>query len=118
MATKVTIEFIVDDDNYDNYETAVENFMNELNDIDMDVKETDHNEETIDNVFSYKETSVEIDSELFFNEVSMDTKSWSYDLGDLEGNKPVYDYVAENYPDELQMLKDGKIDYLEVYCDY
>lgn len=117
MATKVTIEFVVDDDNYDNYEQAVDNFIEELNIDNVDVKETDPNEVT-DEQFSYKETCVEIDSELFFNKVSMDTKSWSYDLEDLKAVEPVYDYVKEHYPVELQMLEDGKIDYLEVYCDY
>ena len=65
-----------------------------------------------------KTTIAEIDSELFFNHVSMDTKSWAYDYEDLEENKPVFEYIKKYYPDELKALKEGTIDYLELYCDY
>ena len=67
--------------------------------------------------FVDKTIQIEIDSDLFFNEVSMDCTSWSYDLYDLEQNEPVYNYIKENHEAELQALKDGKADYIEVYRD-
>ena len=114
---KVTITFNVSDEQYDDYENIIDEFMNSLDQIgveDIDVHEDDGSNP----VHVDKTALAEIDSELFFNHVSMDTKSWSYDYDDLEENKPVFEYIKEYYPNELKALKDGTIDYLEVYCDY
>ena len=113
---EVTITFNVSDEQYDDYENIIDEFMNNLDQIgvsDIDVHENDNTSVRID-----RTAIAEIDSELFFNHVSMDTKSWSYDYSDLEENKPVFEYIKEYYPNELKALKDGTIDYLEVYCDY
>ena len=113
---KVTITFNVSDEQYDDYENIIDEFMNSLDQIgisDIDVHENDNTSVHVD-----RTAIAEIDSELFFNHVSMDTKSWSYDYDDLEENKPVFEYIKEYYPNELKALKDGTIDYLEVYCDY
>lgn len=67
--------------------------------------------------FVDKVIQIEIDSDLFFNEVSMDVTSWSFDLYDLEQNKPVYEYIKENHAEELKALEDGKAKYIEVYRD-
>ena len=79
----------------------------------------DYDEDEDDDTPSFvdKTIQIEIDSDLFFNEVSMDCTSWSYNLYDLEQNKPVYDYIKEYHAEELQALKDGKADYIEVYRD-
>lgn len=114
---KVTITFNVSDEQYNDYEECLTDFDSNLQYIgilDMEVKEDDGSNP----VHVDKTTLAEIDSELFFNHVSMDTKSWSYDYDDLKANKPVFEYVEKYYPNELKALKDGTIDYLEVYCDY
>ena len=67
--------------------------------------------------FVDKVIQIEIDGDLFFNEVSMDVTSWSFDLYDLEQNKPVYEYIKENHAEELKALEDGKAKYIEVYRD-
>ena len=68
-------------------------------------------------VHADKVALAEIDSELFFDEISMDTKSWSYDYEDLEQNTKVFEYIKKYYPNELQALKNKEIDYIEVYYD-
>lgn len=118
MTTKITITFEVNDDNYDDYEEYIEDFENNLQSIgvmNIDVKEDDNSDNG--GVLVNKDVSCEIDGELFFNEISMDTKSWSFDYDDLEENTKVFEYVQEYYPDELQALKDGKTDYLTVWYD-
>lgn len=118
MTTKVTITFELPEDKYDEYEECLTDFDSNLQQIgiyDMDVKEDD--DENSDGVTVNKTVSCEIDGELFFNEISMDTKSWSFDYDDLEENTEVFEYIKDNYPDELQALKDGKAEYLEVWYD-
>ena len=87
--------------------------------LDYDNIEFDYNiiENYNDGVKISKDVICEIDGELFFNEISMDTKSWSFDYDDLEQNTKVFEYVKEYYPRELQALKDGRTDYLTVYYD-
>ena len=100
-----------------------EEFTNALAEIksnlDYDNIEYDYKiiEEHNDEVVINRDVLCEIDGELFFNEISMDTKSWSYDYDDLEQNTKVFEYVKEYYPKELQALKDGRTDYLTVYYD-
>ena len=111
MTTKVTITFEVPEDKYDEYEECLSDFDSNLQYIgitDMDVREDDNNDN--DGVRISKDVLCEIDGELFFNEISMDTKSWSFDYEDLEENTKVFEYVKEYYPNELQALKDGKTD--------
>lgn len=64
-----------------------------------------------------KTLSCEIDSELFFNEISMDTKAWNFDYDSLEDYPEVEEYLKENYEQEYNMLKNGKADYIEVWYD-
>lgn len=116
--TKITITFEVSDNQYDEYEECLSDFDSSLQDIgicDIDVREDDN--ESSDGVVVNKTISCEIDGELFFNEISMDTKSWSFDYDDLEENTKVFEYIKENYPNELQALKNGKTEYLEVWYD-
>lgn len=117
MSTKVTITFDVPSDKYKDYEEVYSDFDSNLQYIgihEVDVREQDN----FTGIRYGKVTLAEIDSELFYNEVSMDTKSWSYDYDDLEQNTKVFEYVKKFYPNELQALKNGEIDYIEVYTDY
>lgn len=65
-----------------------------------------------------KIVSIEIDSELFFNEISMDTCSWHFDLYDLEEHPKVYEYIMDNESEIIEALKTGEADYVEVYRDF
>ena len=114
--TRVTITFDVTQEQYYNYNRDVNEFLDNLNETgihDVDVREQDN----FTGVQADKVALAEIDSELFFDEISMDTKSWSYDYEDLEQNTKVFEYVKEYYPKELQALKNKEIDYIEVYYD-
>lgn len=112
---QVTITFNVTEEQYNNYNRDVNEFLDNLNLTGIqDVEVSEHSN---DGVVINRDVLCEIDGELFFNEISMDTKSWSYDYDDLEQNTKVFEYVKEYYPKELQALKDGRTDYLTVYYD-
>lgn len=118
MTTKITITFEVPEDKYNEYEECLADFDSNLQYIgitDMDVREDDGS--NYDGVIISKDVLCEIDGELFFNEISMDTKSWSFDYADLEENTKVFEYVKEYYPNELKALKDRRTDFLTVYYD-
>lgn len=115
---EITIKFRVTDEQYNQYEEILADFDSNLQSIgveDVDTREVDGDHSAC---FTSNVTTVEIDSELFFNAVSIDTKSWSFDYDDLGANEPVFDYIQKHYPNELKALEDGAIDYLEVYTDY
>ena len=117
MSTRVTITFDVTQEQYYNYNRNINEFLDNLNETgihEVDVRE----QKDFIGVHADKVALAEIDSELFFNEISQDTKSWSYDYDDLEQNTKVFEYVKEYYPKELQALKNKEIDYIEVYTDY
>ena len=113
--TRVTITFDVTQEQYDNYDRDINEFLDNLNETgihDVDVREHEN-----DGVFIARDIICEIDSELFYDEVSTDTKSSSYDYNDLEQNTKVFEYIKEYYPKELQALKDNWADYITVYYD-
>lgn len=115
--TRITITFTVTNEQYNDYEDIVDTFTTDLDQIG--IHEVDvHEQDNYTGVHADKVALAEIDSELFFNEVSMDTKSWSYDYDDLAENTKVFEYVKKYYPKELEALKNKEIDYIEVYCDY
>ena len=117
MSTRVTITFDVTDEQYHDYERDINCFLDRLyltGIEDVDVKE----QKDFIGVHADKVALAEVDSELFFDEISQDTKSWSYDYNDLVENTKVFEYVKEYYPKELQALKNKEIDYIEVYTDY
>ena len=74
-------------------------------------------EDYCDNSLVSKTLSCEIDGELFFKEISMDTKAWNFDYDSLEDYPEVEEYLKENYEQEYEMLKEGKADYIEVWYD-
>lgn len=116
MSTRVTITFTVADELLNNYSQDMNNFLDALADTGIQGVSVQENKD-FTGVFASKVATVEIDSELFFDEISMDTKSWSFDYYDLEQNTEVFKYVQEYYPQELKALKNKEIDYLEVYSD-
>ena len=65
-----------------------------------------------------KITSIEIDSELFFNNVSDVATSWMFNLYDLEDHEPIYNYIKETEPEIITALENNQIDYVEVYRDF
>jgi hypothetical protein len=118
MSVKVTITFEVPEELYKQYEDVEETLAQDLQQIGIeDVVTTEHNTEDYKGVTINKDVLCEIDSELFFDNVSMDTKSWSYDYDDLKGNTKVFEYIQKHYPNELRALKDGVADYITVYYD-
>lgn len=64
-----------------------------------------------------KTVSCEIDMELFYDEVSDECTSWYFDYNDLVSNKKVLNYILDYYPNEYEALKNGDVDYIEVYRD-
>lgn len=112
---KVTITFEVTDKQYHDYERDINCFLDRL--YLTGIEDVDVTEHENDGVVINRDIICEIDSELFFNNISMDTKSWSYDYDDLAENTEVFEYIKEYYPKELQALKDGRTDYITVYYD-
>ena len=117
MSTRVTIAFTVADEQLNNYSQDMNNFLDALADTGIQGVSVQENKDFTE-VHYDKVTLAEVNSELFFNEISQDTKSWSYDYDDLEQSTKVFEYIKEYYPKELQALKNKEIDYLEVYTDY
>lgn len=128
MATKVTITFTVDEENYNDYEDILTDFDSGLQEIDvtdLEVREEsdgDENEEDVesvneDGVVINKTSSVEIDSEIFYDHISDTHTSWSFDKDDIEDYPEVIEYLEKYEPNELKALRNGEIKYLEVYRD-
>ena len=112
--TRVTITFDVTDEQYNDYEDIVDTFTTDLDQIGINVVDVYENDES---VTVSRDIQVEIDAELFFNNISMDRKSWSFDYDDLAENTKVFEYIKEEYPNELEALKEGRADYLTVWYD-
>lgn len=116
MNTKVTITFEVPENKYNAYEKFLQRFDDNLQNIG--ILKVDIHESNADNgVTISKDVLCEIDSELFFDKISMETKSWSYDYDDLAENTEVFEYIQKYYPNELKALENGDTDYLTVYYD-
>ena len=98
--------------NYDVFPITEIEFDNE-----DDEEEFEDDNLTKDGVPVNKVTSVEIDSELFFDEISTDVTSWNFDKDDIEDYPEVVEYLEKNEPQALEALRNGEIDYLEVYRD-
>lgn len=65
-----------------------------------------------------KITSIEIDTQLFFENVSDVATSWMFNLYDLEDYEPIYNYIKETEPEIIKALETKQIDYVEVYRDF
>ncbi len=67
----------------------------------------------------HKTVSIEIDAEIFFDEISDSHTSWSFDKFDLneEDYPRTYEYLRKYESGSLEMLQKGEIDFLEVYRD-
>ena len=65
-----------------------------------------------------KVTSIEIDAQLFFENVSDVATSWMFNLYDLGDHEPIYNYIKETEPEIITALENNQIDYVEVYRDF
>ena len=70
-----------------------------------------------DEVLFNKTVSIEIDSEVFCDEIDYEHSSWSIDSYDIEDYPKILKYLQEFEPATLEALKNGTIDYIEVYRD-
>ena len=61
--------------------------------------------------------SIEIDAELFCDEISFDHTSWAFDYDSLVDNEKVFDYLVKYESNAVKDLQDGRLDYIEVYRD-
>ena len=60
---------------------------------------------------------LDIDTELYFNEINNDFSEWWFDYSDLKESKKIFKYLNKHYSDAVQLLKDGECDYISVYPD-
>ena len=60
---------------------------------------------------------IELDSELFYNEISSDLTEWWIDYDDLLERPLTLAYIKEYYEEELEALKNNEIDYIALSCD-
>ena len=62
-------------------------------------------------------SSIEVDADFFYGNISTTVTSWNYDYDSLVEAKEVYDYLIneENAEDIIEALKNNEIDYIEVY---
>lgn len=68
-------------------------------------------------VYFNKTVSIEIDSEVFCDEIDYEHSSWSIDKDDIDDYPQIKDYLQQFEADTLEALMNGKIDYIEVYRD-
>ena len=64
-----------------------------------------------------KTVSIEIDSEVFCDEIDYEHSSWAIDKDDIDDYPQIKDYLQRFEADTLEALINGKIDYIEVYRD-
>ena len=86
------------------FEMANENYDVELN-IEI-VK---------DDVPYTKVVSVEIDSKLFCDEIDYEHSSWFIDASDIDNFPKIKKYLETYEPENLEALRNGTLDYIEVY---
>lgn len=60
---------------------------------------------------------LEIDAELFSEEISADYTEWWFDYCDLKDNKVIFNEIKKYYSAELRALKEGEADFISVYAD-
>lgn len=60
---------------------------------------------------------IEIDVELFYDEISSDLTEWWIDYDDLLERPLTLAYIKEYYEEELEALKNKEIDYIALSCD-
>lgn len=60
---------------------------------------------------------IEMDAEMFNEEISADYTEWWFGYEDLKENKPVYVYILKWYPQAIELLKNGDANYISVYAD-
>lgn len=60
---------------------------------------------------------IDIDTELYTKEVSIDVTDWWTNYDDLKAFPNILLYLMEDYPEELKALKNKEIDYIVLSCD-
>ena len=60
---------------------------------------------------------LDIDTELYFNEINNDFSEWRFGYSDLVESKKIFKYLNKHYPEAVKLLKDGEADYISVYPD-
>ena len=68
-----------------------------------------------DDVPSTKVVSVEIDSKLFCDEINHEHPSWFIDAYGINNYPNIKKYLETYEPENLEALRNGAIDYIEVY---
>lgn len=68
-----------------------------------------------DDVKYNKTVSVEIDSKLFCDEIDYEHSSWFIDASDIDNFPKIKKYLETYEPENLEALRNGTIDYIEVY---
>ena len=120
MTKEITITFDIQEHQYDLCQEYISEFENKLYSIGVtgvSVLEDVEDNFNEDGVLIDKTSSVEIDSEIFYNNISDVQTSWSFDKDDIEDYPEVVQYLEEYEPNELKALRNGDIKYLEVYRD-
>lgn len=60
---------------------------------------------------------IDIDTELFYDEISSDLTEWWIDYDDLLERPLTLTYIKKYYEEELEALKNNEIDYIALSCD-
>lgn len=60
---------------------------------------------------------IDIDVELYQDEISYDVTEWWIDYDDLLERPLTLAYIKEYYEEELEALKNKEIDYIALSCD-
>lgn len=60
---------------------------------------------------------IDIDVELYQDEISYDVTEWWVDYDDLLERPLTLAYIKEYYEEELEALKNKEIDYIALSCD-
>lgn len=60
---------------------------------------------------------IELDSELFYDEISSVLTEWWADYEGLQERPSAYKFLLTTYPKELEALKNNEIDYIALSSD-
>lgn len=60
---------------------------------------------------------IELDCDIFYDEISSDLTEWWTDYDDLLDRPFTYDFLRKYYTEELKALKNKEIDYIALSCD-
>lgn len=64
-----------------------------------------------------KVVRVELDSNIYYDEISSDLTEWWANYEDLLDRPLTYNFLKSFYPKELKVLKNKEIDYISLACN-